>query len=123
MSVISFLLDEHMPASVSNALLALVPGIQVRLVGVDPDVPPKQTPDPELLRFAESEGYSIVTFDKDTMPSHLTDHLASGRHTRGVFLFLNGNDLNAGIIAGELVIVWTASDPDEWADRLVFLPL
>jgi hypothetical protein len=122
-SAVAFLLDENIPAPVRNALLALAPTARVRTVGVDPDVPPKRTPDPDLLIFAEAEGFALVTFDKDTMPDHASNHLAAGRHTWGVFIFPNGNKLSAGRVASELVMIWGASQPTEWTDLIVFLPL
>ena len=123
MSKVAFLLDEHVPVAVGNAILGLQPAALVRIVGTHPDVPPKRTPDPDLLVFAEAEGYAIVTFDKDTMPGHAADHTAAGRHTRGVFVFPNGNDLSAGRIANELVMIWEASEAEEWTDVTAFLPL
>ncbi|MBY0456082.1 MAG: DUF5615 family PIN-like protein [Gemmataceae bacterium] len=123
MSAVAFLLDENIPAPVRNALIAVIKGAHIRMVGVDPDVPPKQTTDPDLLVFAEAEGLSIVTFDKDTMPGHAADHVAAGRHTWGVFVFPNGNNMSAGQIAAELAMVCGASQRDEWIDLVLFLPL
>jgi hypothetical protein len=122
-SAVALLLDENIPAPVRNALLALLPAARIRTVGVDPDVPPKRTLDPDLLVFAEAEGFSLVTFDKDTMPGHAADHVAAGRHTWGVFVFPDGNNMSAGRIASELVMIWGASQQDEWIDLVAFLPL
>jgi len=122
-SKVAFLLDEHVPVAVGNAVLGLRPAAVVRVVGTHPDVPPKRTPDPVLLNFAEDEGYAVVTFDKDTMPGHAAAHVTAGRHTRGVFVFPNGNNLNAGLIASELVMIWEASEAEEWTDETVFLPM
>jgi hypothetical protein len=91
-------------------------------VGIDPAAPPKGTPDSELLKFAEDNGLALVTFDKETMPLHVADHIATGRHTRGVFIFPNGNALSAGRIAEELILVWATSESEEWTDRIEFLP-
>jgi hypothetical protein len=120
---VAFLVDEGVPAAVANAVLALEPAVRLRVVGTSPDVPPKGTPDPALLVFAEDEGFAIVTFDKDTMPGHAADHTAAGRYTSGVFVFPRGNDLSAGRVADELVMIWGASAADEWTDLTVFLPM
>jgi predicted nuclease of predicted toxin-antitoxin system len=101
MNRVAFLFDEHMPLACMNALLALQPSAVTRLVGVSHDVPPKQTPDLQLLEYAEAENYVLVTFDKDTMPGYEKTHLASGRPTWGLFIFLHGNDLSAGRFAQE----------------------
>lgn len=122
MTQVAFLLDEHIDPDVIDAVRRVEPSIQVRLVGWDDDVPQKQTPDPDLLVFAEREQAALVTFDKTTMPGHVTDHLAAGRHTWGVFIFPNGKDLSPGRIAAESVLVWSASERDEWVDRTEYLP-
>lgn len=119
---VAFLLDEHVPLAVRNAVRAIQPPIRVRLIGVDADVPAKRAPDPAVLEFAEDNGYAVVTFDKETMPVHEQAHLAAGRHTWGVFLFPNGRRLSAGRIADELVLIWGTSHRDEWVDRFEFLP-
>jgi Domain of unknown function (DUF5615) len=122
MSQVAFLVDENVPASVVPAVLSREPSIRIPQVGVDPTVPPKGTLDPDLLAFAEAEGFALVTFDKDTMPGHIGDHLASGKHTLGVFIFPDGNSLSPGRIADELIIVWVASQAEEWIDRIEYLP-
>lgn len=103
-------------------MLSLMPTAHLRTVGVDPDVPPKRTTDPELLRFAETEEFAIVTFDKDTMPGHAAAHVAAGRRTWGVFVFPNGFNLTAGFVAAELQTIYEASQADEWLDITEFLP-
>jgi hypothetical protein len=122
MTRVAFLLDENIPAAVARALRQAEPLMTVRYAGHDPDCPPKKTPDPQLLIFAEENGYALVTFDINTMPGHVVDHLAGGRHTRGVFIFPTGNSLSAGRVAQELLTVWGASVADEWIDRIEFLP-
>jgi Domain of unknown function (DUF5615) len=121
-SQVRFLLDEQIPAPVRDAVMAAEPVIEFRQVGIDSDVPPKGTLDPDVLLFAEQERFELVTFDKRTMPDHVADHLAAGHHTWGVFLFPKGNYLSAGRIAEELVLVWAASQHDEWVDRIEKLP-
>jgi hypothetical protein len=119
---VEFLLDEDVPENVLGALNGAEPSIAVRKIGVHPHAPPKGTLDPAVLASAEAEGLALVTFDKTTMPDHVADHLAAGKHTWGVFIFPNGNQLSAGRIAEELVLVWTASQRDEWVDRIEYLP-
>lgn len=117
-----FLLDEHVPPAVGNAVAGREPAITVLGVGIDPSSPPTGTLDPDLLAFAEAERLAVVTFDKTTMPGHAARHVAGGRHTWGVFVFPDGNDLSAGRVAAELELVWGASEADEWIDRVEFLP-
>jgi hypothetical protein len=55
------------------------------------------------------------------MPRHLHDHLAAGRHVPGIFI-LNPN-MNMGETIEELTLIWGASEPDEYADQLNYLPI
>lgn len=122
MSQVTFLLDEQIPTSVGDALVALEPAILFRQVGAYPDVPAKGTLDPDVLIFAEEAGFALITFDKRSMRTHVATHLAAGHHTWGVFIFPNGKALSAGRIAEELLMVWTASQAEEWIDQIEFLP-
>ena len=76
MSQVAFLLDEHMPLALVNAVLGAEPSVDLICVG-QPGAPPKQAPDPELLEVAEREQRAIVTLDKKTMPGHAAAHTAS----------------------------------------------
>ncbi len=121
-AAVAFLLDEHVPLSERNAIIAIEPTVRVKLIGWDSDIPPKETPDPGLLAFAEDNGFALVTFDKRTMATHEAAHLAAGRHTYGVFVFPNGQHMSAGGIAEALILVWATSHRDEWVDRFEYLP-
>ena len=121
MSQVAYLFDEHVPRPALKALLAAEPSIRLLVVG-QPGAPPKRTPDPGLLAFAESEGMALVTNDRRTMRGHAADHLAAGRHTWGVFLY-SQYTMSARLLADELLMIWSASQPEEWVDRVEFLPL
>ena len=116
----SFLIDEHVPVALINAVVREEPSIVIMQVG-QPGMPPKKTPDPQLLEFAERNRMAIFTFDKSTMAVHATAHTASGRHTFGVFIW---TDEMVGIraAADEIVLLWSASDAEEWIDETRYLP-
>jgi hypothetical protein len=65
---------------------------------------------------------ALVTFDKTTMPGHISSHFTKGHHTYGVFIFPSGFSLSPGLVADELVIIWVASQAEEWIDVTRFLP-
>ncbi len=122
MSRIRFMLDQHIPLAVTQAVLKVEPAANLGTIGVDSWVPSAGTPDPELLLFAEREQLLVVTYDRNTMPGHVADHLRSGNHTWGVIVFPDGNNLSPGAIAHELLIVLLASEAEEWIDQLDYLP-
>ena len=123
MNSIRFLFDEHVPESISIALASWEPAMIVRHVGIDNDVPPKGTGDVALLEFARREPYVIVTFDKRTFPAHTYEEMDSGRPINGLVVDPNGNRRSVRTICDDLILIWTASDPSEWVDRVDYLPL
>ncbi|MCI0523631.1 MAG: DUF5615 family PIN-like protein [Acidobacteria bacterium] len=120
MSEIKYLLDEHVNPRLRKALKRSAPDIVVWRVG-DPGAPQLSAPDPEILLWCEERGFSLVTNNRESMPVHLQKHLAEGRHVPGIFT-LNPN-LTIGETAEELVLIWGASEAEEYADQLNYLPL
>src|SRR5271169_1789540 len=76
--------------------------------------------DPEVLAFATRENRILVTSDLRTMPRHFGDFLEANGECAGVFLVRQRAPLAEVIEA--LVMVWAASDADEWKDRVVEIP-
>jgi hypothetical protein len=77
-------------------------------------------PDPEVLAIAADAGRILVSHDRRTMPSHL----AQFRRTRtspGVIVV--SQNLDIGLAVEDLLLVWAATNSDEWQDRLGFVPL
>lgn len=115
-----FLLDEHINRAIQRQLRRLDARIQVLAVG-DAGAPPSGTPDPDLLIWIEENGYILVTENRRTLPSHLADHYAAGRHVPGIFWLRPSAGL--GVIIEELYLIWMASTADEYQDRTLYLPL
>jgi hypothetical protein len=61
-----------------------------------------------------------VTYDPDTMPAHLADHLRAGGHSPGIFMIRPRSTLPQ--IVTFLVDAAYASEPVEWQDRIRFIP-
>lgn len=77
-------------------------------------------PDPEVLARAAQFGRVLVSHDYHTMPAHFTEFLDSGQHSPGVLLLHQTLPVAQAIEA--LLLVWGASDPEEWRDTLTYLP-
>jgi len=77
-------------------------------------------PDPDVLALAAQQGRVVVTSDLRTMPRHFGDFLDAHGHCPGVFLVKQTTPLAA--VIEELVMVWAASDTEEWQDRIVEIP-
>lgn len=77
-------------------------------------------PDPEVLRRAAKENRILVTHDRRTMPKHYADFVQA-QHSPGVVIIAQNVSVRAAI--EELLLVWSASDGEEWGDLIVDLPL
>jgi hypothetical protein len=121
MSQYCFLLDENMAhRTIRKLLLQREPGIQILVVG-EPGAPPLSAPDPELLTWAEERGCLLVTRNRASMPTHLRNHLAAGRHVPGILVV--PQRMAPWQVSEQLYLLWSASQPDEYQDQIVYLPL
>ncbi len=84
---------------------------EAKLEGVD---------DSDVLALAAREDRIVVTSDLKTMPSHFGDFLQAHGHCPGVFLVKQNTPL-ADVIE-DLIMVWAASDADEWRNRTIEIP-
>ena len=103
-----------------NILLATVrqqPGIDFQsatkagLIGLN---------DQEVLALAAREGRVLVSHDLRTMPAHFGRFVESNRSS-GVILM--PQHLPIGLCAEQLVLVWSATEAEEWVNRICYLPL
>jgi hypothetical protein len=119
MSTVRFFCDEPVAVFPADAVLRKEPAIEVWCVGQG-TMPPKGTPDPDLLIFAEDRHYLFLTLDRKTMATHIADHLTAGRHTWGVFSLRIGFPVLR--YADNLVLIWSESQAEDWVDYVGWLP-
>lgn len=110
-----FLLDEHLKRSIQ----AQLGEIHIRLIG-DEGVPPRGTPDADILTWIERNSYILVTNNRTTMPKHLIQHLQAGRHVPGILCF--SQRASIGTYIKELRRIWNAFEPDQYRDVIQYLP-
>jgi hypothetical protein len=77
-------------------------------------------PDPDVLALAAEQNRILVTHDRQTMPYHFGEFLVTRGSSPGVFLVSQYAPI-ADVI-DELLLIWAASDADEWRDRIVNIP-
>ncbi len=76
--------------------------------------------DTKVLAIAAQEGRVLVSHDSRTMPSHFAEFIA--RNTSpGVVIA--SQRLGIAVVVEELLLIWSASDADEWVNRITQLPL
>jgi len=78
-----------------------------------------RVPDPEVLAIAADEGRILVSHDFQTVPSHFRQ-FTRGRRSPGVLLVRQ--DLAVGEAIETLLLIWEASEADEWVNRLCLVP-
>jgi hypothetical protein len=120
MTPICYLLDEHVDPALRTQLIRREPDLTVWIIG-DPGAPPRGTLDPEILLWCEAHQFVLVTNNRQSIPVHLRDHLAAGHHVPGIFV-LNPN-VTMGALMEELLLIWGASDLEEYLDLMLYLPL
>jgi len=118
--MIRYLLDENVDPVYRSELLTREPELIVWRVGTL-GAPPHATPDPEILYWCELNGFLLVTNNRRSMPRHLQDHLVKGRHVPGI-IELNPN-MSIGETIDELLLIWAASEENEFLDQIIYLPI
>lgn len=115
--MICFLADASLRNSIVTGCLRREPAIDflsaagANLEGV---------PDLEVPALAAAEGRVLVTSDWKTMPQNFGEILAAGGSSAGVFLVKQHTPV-ADVIEA-LLLVWAASDADEWRNRILEIP-
>lgn len=79
-------------------------------------------PDPEVLEWAAVEGRPLISHDRGTMVRFANERIAAGLPMPGVFIIRNTWN-RVGDMVDEILMVAHCSEPHEWVDRVVFLPL
>ena len=117
---IRYLLDENISRSVRDQLLFHEPALDVICVG-DEGAPAYGTPDAVILEWIEGSGYILVSRNRRTMPAQLREHLTQGGHIPGMLLLRKR--ISTGELIAELLLIWHASEPEEYQDHIRYLPL
>lgn len=76
--------------------------------------------DLEVLALAARDGRTLVTHDQSTMPRHFGEFVQSQRSPG---LIVVPQHLPLRQVADDLILIWTATEADEWVNRVVFLPI
>jgi predicted nuclease of predicted toxin-antitoxin system len=77
--------------------------------------------DPEVLDFAAHENWIVVSHDVNTLREAANTRLMAGLPMAGLLLAHQRTPVSA--VIESLVLIWTASEAEEWADQVEFLPL
>jgi hypothetical protein len=60
------------------------------------------------------------THDENSMPAHFCDFLAARNHSPG--LLIVPQEAATGPVIESILLLWIASEAEEWIDRIAWLP-
>jgi len=76
--------------------------------------------DTEVLALAAKWGRLLVTHDQTTMPTHFANFIATAQ-SAGVLIVPQHLPFN--VVVDELILIWLATEAEEWINRIAYLPL
>jgi len=115
---VRFLADEDLRAGIIEALHSREPAIDildVKTTGL------RRTADPALLELAAQQDRVLITHDRQTMTRHFQERVEAGKSAPGVFIVPQQPGAIGAIIEW-LLLVWAASEAEEWRGQIVYLP-
>jgi hypothetical protein len=114
---IRFQADADLNEILVKAALRREPGIdfQTALAGGLPGLK-----DREVLALAARSGRLLATHDAKTMPKHFAEFIAT-ETSAGVLII--PQRLPVAQAVDELIVIWGASEAEEWQNRIYILPL
>ena len=76
--------------------------------------------DLEVLALAAADGRVLVSHDRKTMPHNFADFVRT-KTSPGLFIISQRTDVLAA--AEGLLLIWSASEAEEWINRICTIPL
>lgn len=76
--------------------------------------------DPVVLLRSAQEGRLLVSHDRKTMPGHFAEFIST-HVSPGLLIMSQRLDVRTAI--EELLMVWIASETEEWVNRIAKIPL
>jgi hypothetical protein len=113
-----FLADHDLNEHILDGLLRREPAAEVIRAR---DVGLADRPDPDVLAYAAREGWLLISHDVNTMPGHAAARLDGGQGIAGLLMVRQTQPI--GPVIESLVLIWSASEAEEWQNQIRFLPL
>lgn len=112
-----FLADEDLRFEIILAVRRLEPAVDIATVV---ELGRSGLLDADVLDFAHANSLLVISHDVTTLKAEAEQRIADGRRVPGVFLVAQRKPTRP--IAESIVLVWDASEAEEWANRVVYLP-
>ncbi len=118
MSQPRFLADHDLNEIIVAGVLRREPSVEFLRVR---DVGMEEARDDEILEYADRERLLIVSHDVNTMPAAAYGRGAKGESFLG--LLMVRQSLPVGKVIDDLLLIWSATELEEWKEQVVFLPI
>jgi hypothetical protein len=112
-----FLADNDFNEHILQGLLRQEPAVEVlrvREIGLD------RAPDADVLAYAAVEGWIVLSHDVNTMTAAAYARIVAGERMAGLFIASQQAALGSTIDC--LLMVWAASEAEEWHNQVRYLP-
>ena len=116
--MIRILADENFNNHILKGLVRLNPDVEIVRVQ---DTEMYTKPDPDLLAWAAEQGYVLVSHDYRTIPKFANDRIEANLPMMGVIMAHRNLPLRQ--VIDDLLVFIIATEPEEWVNRMEFLPL
>jgi Domain of unknown function (DUF5615) len=113
---IRFQADADLNEDIVTGVLRREPRVDFRTAG---EAGLRGMNDTQALAAAAREGRVLVSHDRKTMPAHFAEFIRT-RRSPGLLIVSQKADLLAAIES--LLLVWAASEAEEWTNRIYTVP-
>jgi hypothetical protein len=118
MSRARFLADNDLKEAIILGALRREPTIEFPRLR---DLGMQHRSDAEVLDFAAGQRFLVVSHDVNTMTAEAFAGVAAARPMHGLLLVHQQTPIRP--IVEDLVLIWAASEAEEWVGQVRFLPL
>lgn len=115
--MLRLLIDHNLDQNILRGLIRRIPQLDAVTAF---EIGMSEATDPQLLVWAAQEGRIIVTHDRRTMPAHAADLMSKGKQIAGLFIVVRSLPLHQ--VIGDLDLMITCSENDEWVNIIRYLP-
>lgn len=116
--MIQFGADENFNLLIVRGLKRRQPELDILVVQ---DVGLRSEDDPAILAWAAAEGRITLTHDIHTMPRFAAQRIVSSQNMPG--LIVVPDQMPIGPAIADLLLIAESTEPEEWKDRIEYLPL
>jgi predicted nuclease of predicted toxin-antitoxin system len=113
-----FLADHDLREEIIDGLFRAEPTIELLTAR---DLHLQRAADPELLAHAANADRVLITHDVNSMVGFAYARIAAGDPMPGVIAI--PQRIAARIAIDELLLIWSASEAEEWRDLVAYIPL